>query len=145
MNKTELIDAVADEAEVSKAEAGRAVDAVISSITKALKKGDSVTLVGFGTFQVRKRAARTGRNPKTGDTIKIKASKNPAFKAGKALKDAVNYSTRCRWQGAITRVLSSAVERLPYTERVGGSKPSAPTTSGRCKVKKVVGWSSGKR
>ena len=71
-------------------EAGRAVDAVISSITKALKKGDSVTLVGFGTFQVRKRAARTGRNPKTGDTIKIKASKNPAFKAGKALKDAVN-------------------------------------------------------
>ncbi|WP_255357656.1 HU family DNA-binding protein [Pseudoxanthomonas sp. Root630] len=90
MNKTELIDSVADEAEVSKAEAGRAVDAVISSITKALKKGDSVTLVGFGTFQVRKRAARTGRNPKTGDTIKIKASKNPAFKAGKALKDAVN-------------------------------------------------------
>ena len=90
MNKTELIDAVADEAEVSKAEAGRAVDAVISSITKALKKGDSVTLVGFGTFQGRKRAARTGRNPKTGDTIKIKASKNPAFKAGKALKDAVN-------------------------------------------------------
>ena len=90
MNKTELIDAVADEAEVSKAEAGRAVDAVISSITKALKKGDSVTLVGFGTFQVRKRAARTGRNPKTGETIKIKASKNPAFKAGKALKDAVN-------------------------------------------------------
>ena len=90
MNKTELIDAVADEAEVSKAAAGRAVDAVISSITKALKKGDSVTLVGFGTFQVRKRAARTGRNPKTGDTIKIKASKNPAFKAGKALKDAVN-------------------------------------------------------
>ena len=85
-----MIDAVADEAEVSKAEAGRAVDAVISSITKALKKGDSVTLVGFGTFQVRKRAARTGRNPKTGDTIKIKASKNPAFKAGKALKDAVN-------------------------------------------------------
>ena len=90
MNKTELIDAVADEAEVSKAEAGRAVDAVISSITKALKKGDSVTLVGFGTFQVRKRAARQGRNPKTGETIKIKASKNPAFKAGKALKDAVN-------------------------------------------------------
>ena len=90
MNKTELIDAVADEAEVSKAEAGRAVDAVISSITKALKKGDSVTLVGFGTFQVRERAERTGRNPKTGDTIKIAASKNPSFKAGKALKDAVN-------------------------------------------------------
>jgi len=90
MNKTELIDAVADQAELSKAEAGRAVDAVISSVTKALKGGDTVTLVGFGTFQVRERAARTGRNPKTGDTIKIEASKNPAFKAGKALKDAVN-------------------------------------------------------
>ncbi|WP_454831564.1 HU family DNA-binding protein [Pseudoxanthomonas wuyuanensis] len=90
MNKSELIDAVSDEADMSKAEAGRAVDAVIASITKALKKGDTVTLVGFGTFQVRERAARTGRNPKTGDTIKIDASKNPAFKAGKALKDAVN-------------------------------------------------------
>ncbi len=90
MNKTELIDAVADTADLSKADAGRAVDAVISSITKALKSGDSVTVVGFGTFQVRERAARSGRNPKTGDTIQINASKNPAFKAGKALKDAVN-------------------------------------------------------
>ncbi len=90
MNKTELIDAVAEEASVSKAEAGRIVDAVFSSITGALKKGEAVTLVGFGTFQVRTRAARTGRNPKTGDTITIAASKNPAFKAGKALKDAVN-------------------------------------------------------
>ena len=89
MNKTELIDAVADEAEVSKAEAGRAVDAVISSITKALKKGDSVTLVGFGTFEVRSRAARQGRNPKTGETINIPAAKVPAFKAGKGLKDAI--------------------------------------------------------
>jgi len=90
MNKTELIDAVADTADLSKADAGRAVDAVISSVTKALKGGDSVTVVGFGTFQVRARAARSGRNPKTGDTIQIAASKNPAFKAGKALKDAVN-------------------------------------------------------
>ena len=90
MNKTELIDAVAESADLSKADAGRAVDAVIASITKALKKGDTVTLVGFGTFQVRERAARSGRNPKTGETIKIDASKNPAFKAGKALKDAVN-------------------------------------------------------
>ncbi|KRG38627.1 HU family DNA-binding protein [Stenotrophomonas sp. HITSZ_GD] len=90
MNKTELIDGVAAAADISKAEAGRAVDAVVSEITKALKKGDSVTLVGFGTFQVRARAERTGRNPKTGDTIKIAASKNPSFKAGKALKDAVN-------------------------------------------------------
>ncbi|HYG07604.1 MAG TPA: HU family DNA-binding protein [Stenotrophomonas sp.] len=90
MNKTELIDGVAAAADISKAEAGRAVDAVVGEITKALKKGDSVTLVGFGTFQVRARAERTGRNPKTGDTIKIAASKNPSFKAGKALKDAVN-------------------------------------------------------
>jgi len=90
MNKTELIDSVAEAADLSKADAGRAVDAVISSVTKALKSGDSVTVVGFGTFQVRERAARSGRNPKTGDTIQINASKNPAFKAGKALKDAVN-------------------------------------------------------
>jgi len=90
MNKTELIDAVAESADLTKAESSRAVDAVIASVTKALKGGDAVTLVGFGTFQVRDRAARTGRNPKTGDTIKIAASKNPSFKAGKALKDAVN-------------------------------------------------------
>jgi len=90
MNKADFIEAVADAAELSKADAGRAVDGMIHAITKALKKGDTVTLVGFGTFSVRKRGARTGRNPRTGDTIKIKASKNPAFKAGKALKDAVN-------------------------------------------------------
>lgn len=90
MNKSELIEAVAGSAKLSKADAGRAVDAVVASVTKALKKGDTVSLVGFGTFSVRKRAARTGRNPRTGETIKIKASKNPAFKAGKALKDAVN-------------------------------------------------------
>ena len=90
MNKAEFTSAVADDAEMSKADASRAVDAMIGVITKALKSGDTVTLVGFGTFSVRKRAARQGRNPQTGDTIKIKASKNPAFKAGKALKDAVN-------------------------------------------------------
>ncbi len=90
MNKSELVDAVADHAEVSKADAGRMLDAFVEAIKKALKKGDTVSLVGFGTFAVRKRNARTGRNPRTGQTIKIKASKNPAFKAGKALKDAVN-------------------------------------------------------
>jgi DNA-binding protein HU-beta len=90
MNKADFIEAVADGAELTKADAGRAVDAMIAAVTKALKKGDTVTLVGFGTFSVRKRGARTGRNPRTGETIKIKASKNPAFKAGKALKDAVN-------------------------------------------------------
>jgi DNA-binding protein HU-beta len=90
MNKTELIDAVAEAADLSKADAGRAVDAVVDTITGALKDGDSVTLVGFGTFLVRARAARTGRNPQTGATIEIKAANAPAFKAGKALKDAVN-------------------------------------------------------
>jgi DNA-binding protein HU-beta len=90
MNKTELVDAVADAANLSKADAGRAVDAVVDSITDALKAGDTVTLVGFGTFLVRARAARTGRNPQTGATIEIKAANAPAFKAGKALKDAVN-------------------------------------------------------
>jgi DNA-binding protein HU-beta len=90
MNKAELIDAVADEADISKAAAGRAVDAFVAAVTKALKGGDAVTLVGFGTFSVRERAARSGRNPRTGVSIKISASSNPVFKAGKALKDAVN-------------------------------------------------------
>jgi DNA-binding protein HU-beta len=90
MNKSELVDAIAESAGLSKADGGRALDALVKTVTKALKKGDTVSLVGFGTFSVRKRAARTGRNPRTGETIKIKASKNPAFKAGKALKDAVN-------------------------------------------------------
>jgi DNA-binding protein HU-beta len=90
MNKSELIDVIADQADISKAAAGRALDAVTDAITEALKKGDTVSVLGFGTFSVRERAAREGRNPRTGETIKIKASKNPAFKAGKALKDAVN-------------------------------------------------------
>ncbi len=90
MNKSELIDAISDGAELSKADSARALDALIASIIKALKKGDTVSLVGFGSFTVRKRAARQGRNPQTGATIKIKASKSPAFKAGKAFKDAVN-------------------------------------------------------
>ena len=90
MNKADFVAQVADAAELSKADSARAVDAFIEVVKQALKKGDDVTLVGFGTFSLRKRAAREGRNPQTGDTIKIKASKNPAFKAGKALKDAVN-------------------------------------------------------
>ena len=90
MNKAELIDAVAGEANLSKADAGRAVDAIIDSITSALGKGQQVSVVGFGTFSVKHRAARAGRNPRTGETIKIKASNVPGFKAGKALKDVVN-------------------------------------------------------
>jgi len=89
MNKQELIAAVAAQAELSKADAARAIDAFVSTISDALAAGDSVTLVGFGTFAVKARAARTGRNPQTGEEIKIKASKNPTFKAGKALKDAL--------------------------------------------------------
>ena len=90
MNKAELIDAVAEGADISKADATRAVDAVVDQITNALKGGDQVTLIGFGTFAVKDRAARTGRNPRTGEPIDIPASKVPGFKAGKALKDAVN-------------------------------------------------------
>ncbi|MBA3980173.1 MAG: DNA-binding protein HU [Alcanivorax sp.] len=90
MNKSELIDAIAAAADISKADAGRALDATVDAITKALKGGDSVSLVGFGTFAVKKRAEREGRNPQTGQTIKIAAANVPGFKAGKALKDAVN-------------------------------------------------------
>lgn len=90
MNKGEFVGAVAEAADMTKADAERAVEAVFKVVKKALKSGDSISLVGFGTFSVRKRAARTGRNPRTGDTIKIKASKVPAFKAGKGLKDAIN-------------------------------------------------------
>ncbi len=90
MNKAELIDAVAGSANLSKADAGRAVDAVVDAIAGALKKGQQVSVVGFGTFSVKHRAARSGRNPRTGETISIAASNVPGFKAGKALKDAVN-------------------------------------------------------
>jgi bacterial nucleoid protein HU beta subunit len=90
MNKAELIDAVAGQTGLQKADAARAVDAVFDAVTAALKAGDSVSLLGFGTFVVKSRAARAGRNPRTGETIEIAASKVPGFKAGKALKDAVN-------------------------------------------------------
>ncbi|OOZ38545.1 DNA-binding protein HU [Solemya pervernicosa gill symbiont] len=90
MNKSELVEAVAASADLPKATAAKAVDAVLDTITNTLKNGDQVSVVGFGTFEVRERAARTGRNPQTGAAIEIKASKAPAFKAGKALKDAVN-------------------------------------------------------
>lgn len=90
MNKAELIDSIAASADIPKAAAGRALDAVIESVEGALKKGDSVALVGFGTFSVKDRAARTGRNPQTGQPIQIAAARIPNFKAGKSLKDAVN-------------------------------------------------------
>jgi len=90
MNKTDLVDAVAQATDTSKADAANAVDAVLDTITDALKSGDGVQLIGFGNFSVADRAAREGRNPRTGETIQIAASKQPKFKAGKALKDAVN-------------------------------------------------------
>ncbi|MCR4833394.1 MAG: HU family DNA-binding protein [Butyrivibrio sp.] len=90
MNKTELIDAIAKEAGLSKKDAGNALNAFTNAVTKELKKKGKVQLVGFGTFETAKRAARTGRNPQTGKEIKIAASVSPKFKAGKALKDAVN-------------------------------------------------------
>lgn len=90
VNKSQLIDKIAEDAELSKAAAGRALDSFINTVTGALKEGEQVALVGFGTFSVRDRKARTGRNPQTGETIEIAAAKVPAFKAGKALKDAVN-------------------------------------------------------
>ncbi|MBB5017743.1 MULTISPECIES: HU family DNA-binding protein [Chitinivorax] len=89
MNKSELIDAIAAHAEISKAAAGRALDGAIEAVKDALKKGDMVTLVGFGTFYVGERSARNGRNPRTGKTIKIAAARLPKFRAGKSLKEAV--------------------------------------------------------
>lgn len=90
MNKSELIDTIAGHAQLSKADAGRALDALTHTISESLKKGDAVTLIGFGSFEVKERAERKGRNPQTGAEITIAAAKLPGFKAGKALKDAVN-------------------------------------------------------
>ncbi len=90
MNKSELIDGIASNAGLTKTDAGKALDAFVSSVTRSLKKGNEVRLVGFGTFAVSKRAATTGRNPRTGETIKIKARKQAKFKAGKTLQDSVN-------------------------------------------------------
>lgn len=90
MNKTQLIESIAKDTDLPKSSVAKVLDTMTGKISGALKKGDAVTLIGFGTFSVGKRAARTGRNPRTGDPIKIKAAKTPKFKAGKALKDAVN-------------------------------------------------------
>jgi len=90
VNKTELVEHIATKSDISKAAATRALASIIEAVKKTLKKGDSVTLVGFGTFSVSKRAARTGRNPRTGAALKIKAAKVPRFKPGKGLKDALN-------------------------------------------------------
>ena len=90
MNKNDLVDAVAERTGLAKSDAARAVEAVLGSVTETLQKGDQVALSGFGTFVVKARAARTGRNPRTGESIAIPASRVPAFKAGKALKDALN-------------------------------------------------------
>lgn len=90
MNKTELVDKVSQSTDLNKASASRAVEAIIAAIADTLRQGEQVTLTGFGTFSVSNRSARNGRNPRTGETITIAASRNPKFKAGKGLKDAVN-------------------------------------------------------
>ena len=90
MNKSELVDSIAEKSGLNKTQAGDALNAVMESVGQALEAGDSISLVGFGTFSVKDRKARTGRNPQTGETIQIAAAKVPSFKAGKALKDAVN-------------------------------------------------------
>jgi len=90
MNKTELVTAISESSNLTKADSSRALEATIKAITDSLASNEPVTLIGFGTFEVRDRAARSGRNPRTGEAIQIKASKNPAFKVGKALKSAVN-------------------------------------------------------
>ena len=90
MNKTELVDLIADKADLSKSSAARALEAAIAGITDALRAGDQVSLVGFGTFAVKQRAERQGRNPKTGELLNIAASRSPGFKPGKALRDALN-------------------------------------------------------
>ncbi|MBK5970740.1 MULTISPECIES: HU family DNA-binding protein [Thiorhodovibrio] len=89
MNKSELVDTMAETADIPKTAAAKALDGLIDAITDTLKKGDTVSIIGFGNFTVKERAARTGRNPQTGATIQIAASKSPSFKAGKALKDAI--------------------------------------------------------
>lgn len=90
MNKQELVASIAEKASLTKADAGRALDAAVATVTEALRKNDTVTLVGFGSFYLGERAARTGRNPRTGKNIKIKAAKVPKFRAGKSLKESVN-------------------------------------------------------
>src|SRR6266568_7384393 len=136
MNKLEIIDHISKSADISKAAAGRSLDAAVSAIKTAMKKGSMVTLVGFGTFYVGKRAARTGRKPRTGVEIEIKAARVPKFRAGKALKDAVNeqpFRNRTalvgrRWRRFPAKgCLAQPVERRPYKANVGGSIPSAPT------------------
>ena len=122
----DLIAAVADQTDLPRAKATEVVDAVFGAIEGALKNKEEVRLVGFGTFATAERKAGTGRNPRTGEEMAIPASTTVRFKAGKGLKDAV-------WQCStdLTRAVSSAVERLVYTERVGGSNPSPPTNGTR--------------
>ena len=115
MNKTELIDQIAASAEISKAAAGRALDATVDAVKAALKAGDSVSLIGFGTFAVGERAARTGRNPRTGKALKIKAAKVPKFRPGKGLKDAVELND--------SRVLSSVGRASPLQGECRGFEP----------------------
>ena len=128
MNKSELIEAIAASADIPKAAATRALDAMVESVTGSLKKGESVSLVGFGTFAIKERAARTGRNPQTGQPIQISAAKVPSFKAGKALKDAVNsFGSVCCNQWAHRTGDAPMLFSGPYLLRFGGSMCLAVT------------------
>jgi DNA-binding protein HU-beta len=119
MNKTELIDQIATSADISKAAAGRALDATVETIKEALKAGDSVSLIGFGTFYVGERAARTGRNPRTGKTLKSRPAKSTEVPLGQRSEGC----TQLKSAGCLAQL----VERRPYKANVGGSSPSAPT------------------
>ncbi len=128
MNKSELIDAIADHAALTKADAGKALDGMIAAIESALQSGDSVTLVGFGTFSVKERAARTGRNPKSGETIQIAASKVPGFKAGKNLKDAMSGNSQSSGSASKGKSASSNSDSS-NTKSANGQKASTSKTS----------------
>ena len=130
MNKAELIEQIAQPAEISKAAAERALDALVGASRSSLKKGEMVTLVGFGTFYVGKRAARTGRNPRTGAAIKIKAARVPQVSRWQGTEGCDKLAPLFEAQGrrsASRGCLAQLVERRPYTANVGGSIPSAPT------------------
>ena len=135
MNRNELVDSVSSKTDMKKSEASKAVDAVFDAIADALKGGDEVRLVGFGTFSVASRAASEGRNPRTGEKIHIAASKQAMFKPGKGLRDSLHCPAG-QPAGPVRRQLAhrkagrlaQLEEHLVYTERVGGSSPSSPTS-----------------
>src|SRR5258708_1537385 len=127
MNKADLIEQIAQAAEISKSAAERAVDALVGAVKSSLRKDEMVTLVGVGTFYAGQRAARIGPNPRTRAQVKISAARMPKLPAGKALKDAINQRHFVGSEACVAGCLAQLVERRSYTANVGGSIPSAPT------------------